>query len=78
MVNWFRQLLALIESPSHVTSTEPPQLSDVVTRLVFAAGTFAAQVTVTSAGQVMLGALVSFTTINCVQNDALPHASVAR
>ena len=39
----------------------PLQLSVAVTRLVFAAGTDAAQVTVTAAGQVMLGGTLSFT-----------------
>ena len=39
----------------------PLQLSIAVTRLVFAPGTDAAQVTVTGAGHVMLGGTLSFT-----------------
>ena len=45
-----------ITSPTCVTVTDPPQLSlTFVTEAIFAAGTFPAQLTVTAAGQVMLG-----------------------
>jgi len=40
------QLLELIESPCQLTVTAPPQLSPVVTLLVFGAGTWLAQPTV--------------------------------
>jgi len=71
-------LLELIESPCQLTTTPPPQLSLVVTLLVFGAGTWLAQLTVRLVGQVMLGGLVSLTVMVCVQVALLPHWSVAR
>src|SRR5437660_10035242 len=78
MTNCPAQLLELIESPCQLTVTAPPQLSLVVTLLVFGTGTWLAQLTVRPLGQVMLGALVSVTVMVCVQVALLPHWSVAR
>src|SRR5438445_7247278 len=78
MTNCPGQLLELIESPCQLTATAPPQLSLVVTLLVFGSGTWLAQLTVRPLGQVMLGGLVSLTVMLCVQVALLPHWSVAR
>src|SRR5882724_11337963 len=78
MTNCPAQLLELIVSPCQLTVTAPPQVSLVVTLLVFGAGTWLAQLTVRLLGQVMLGGLVSLTVIVCVQEALLPHWSVAR
>src|SRR5216683_663593 len=78
MTNRLAQLLELIESPCQVTVTSPPQLSLVVTLLVSGAGTWLAQLTVRLPVQVMLGALVSWTVMVCVQVALLPQRSVAR
>ena len=56
----------------------PPQPSLAVTKLVSGAGTSEAQLTVTGAGQVMVGGVISWTVIVWVQSALLPHASVAR
>src|SRR5437762_1976432 len=48
-------------SPSKLTVTAPPQLSLVVTLPMLGAGTWPTQLTVTGAGQLMLGAVVSLT-----------------
>ena len=55
-----------------------PQLSEAVTRLISEAGTSPAHSTVTVAGQVMLGAIVSSMMIVWVQSVVLLHKSVAR
>ena len=78
MTNWPGQLLELIESPCQVTVTAPPQLSLVVTVLMFGAGTWLAQLTVRFVGQVMLGGFVSLTVMVWTQLALLPHKSVAR
>ena len=70
---WFE-----VTSPTCVTVTPPPQLSEVVTAAVFTAGTWPAQETVTLEGQVMDGGAVSLTIIVCAQVAELPQASVAR
>jgi len=77
MTNCPGQLLVMIESPCHVTVTAPPQLSLVVTLLMFGVGTWLAQLAVKLAGHVMLGGLVSLTVIVCVQVALFPHRSVA-
>ena len=59
MLNCPTQLLELIASPCQVTVTAPPQVSLVVTLLVFGAGTWLAQPSVRLAGHVILGGLVS-------------------
>src|SRR6266478_1016896 len=66
MTNWPGQLLELIESPCQLTVTAPPQLSLVITLLVFGTGTWLAQTTVRFTGQVMLGGLVSLIVMVCV------------
>ena len=57
----FTQTKLLVTSLTKLMLGVPIQLSVAVTRLVFAAGTDAAQVTVTGAGHVMLGGTLSFT-----------------
>ena len=57
--------------------TVPAQLSVAVTEAIFAAGTAAAQLTVTGAGQVITGGVWSFTVIICVHSVKFPHTSVA-
>src|SRR3989441_1787305 len=78
MINCPGQLLELIESPCQLTVPAPPQLSLVVTLLVFGSGTWLAQLTVRPLGQEILGGLVSLTVMLCVQVALLPHWSVAR
>src|SRR3989442_4696125 len=65
-------------SPTKLITGAPPQLSLAVTLAVSGAGTALAQATVTAAGQLIAGAVVSLTVIVCVQAWLLPHASVAR
>ena len=64
------------ESPSNVL-VAVPQLSEAVTRPVFAAGTSASHCTVTLAGQLIEGGVVSLTVMVCVHVAVLPHPSVA-
>src|SRR5207249_10812319 len=78
MTNWPGQLLELTESPCQLTVTAPPQLSLVVTLLVFGTGTWLAQLTVRPVGHEILGGLVSLTVMVWVQVALLPHWSVAR
>jgi hypothetical protein len=52
-------------------------LSEAVTDAIFGAGTALAQLTVTGAGQVIVGVCVSFTLTVNVQVAVLPVASVA-
>jgi hypothetical protein len=61
-------------SLTNVLVTAPPQLSEATTFVVFGGGNTD---TVTFAGQVMLGGVVSFTAIVCVQVEALPQLSEA-
>ena len=67
----------MITSAATVTVTTPPQLSVVVTKVILAAGTDPAQDTVTLAGQVIVGGVISLTVINWAQVAELPQASVA-
>src|SRR5439155_7908410 len=78
MTNCPGQLLELIESPCQLTVNAPPQLSLVVTLLVFGTGTRLAQLTVRPLGQEILGGLVSLTVMVWTQVALLPHWSVAR
>jgi hypothetical protein len=71
-------LLELIVSPCQLTVTAPPHVSLVVTLLVFGAGTWLAQLTVRLLGQLIVGGLVSWTLMVCVQVALLPHWPVAR
>ena len=50
----------------------------VIGRFVAGGGTFSAHWTVTFAGQVIVGGILSLTTIVCVHVAEFPHASVAR
>ena len=63
-------------SLTNVTTT-PGQLSDAGTDAILGTGTALAQLTVTAAGQVIVGACVSFTVTVKVQVAVLPTASVA-
>src|SRR5438445_10508821 len=78
MIKCGRELCGVIESSCELTTTAPPQLSLVVTLLVFGTGNWLAQLTVRPVGQVMLGGLVSLTVMLWVQVVLLPHWSVAR
>lgn len=71
------QLTLLVTSPTNATVTAPPQLSDALTPVVFCAGTDEEQVTVMLTGQLIVGACVSFTVINCAQVAVLLHKSAA-
>jgi hypothetical protein len=62
-VNLFGQVMLLVTSPTTVTVVDPPQLSELVTAVVLAAGMFAAQVTVTGCGHDINGATLSLTVI---------------
>ena len=64
-------------SPTWVIVTVPAQLSDAVTEPVFGAGTLLAQETVMGAGHVMVGGVLSKTTMICAQVVEFPHSSVA-
>ena len=67
----------MITSAATVTVTGPAQLSEVTISETSATGTSLAQETVTFAGQVMLGAVLSITVIVCTQVAVLPQISVA-
>jgi len=60
-VNLFTQLTLLVMSLTKLTVVAPPQLSVDVTAAVFCVGTEEAQDTVTFAGQLIDGAMLSFT-----------------
>ena len=77
MTNRPAQLLELIESPCQLTVAAPPQLSLVVTLLVFG-GISLAQLTVRLVGQLIVGALVSLTVMVWMQVVLLLHWSIAR
>ena len=51
------------------TGAGPEQLSDVVTPAIFGAGTWEAHCTVSGAGQVIDGGVLSNTVITCVHVD---------
>jgi hypothetical protein len=73
----FAQEPAIVWSPTCVT-VGAPQLSVAITEAVFTAGTAVAHTTVMSAGQVIVGTVLSSTVIVCVHSAKLPHSSVAR
>ena len=77
MVYLLAQVWLLITSLTNATVTVPAQPSLVTTEAVFAAGTSDAQLTVTAAGQVMAGGVMSLTVTLRLQVAVLPHASVA-
>jgi len=54
-INRLAHVIFTVTSPRCAIVTLPPQLSELETLLVFGAGIWLAQVTVTGAGQVMLG-----------------------
>ena len=59
----FAHVLPEITSPTCITLTVPPQLSDAVTEAIFGAGTDEEQATVTGAGHVTIGNVKSLTVI---------------
>ena len=65
-------------SPTKMTVGVPPQLSEAVTNAVLEAGTRLAQDTVAAAGHEIVGSVISFTVMVCVQVAELPQTSVAR
>ena len=77
MISLLAQVIFVITSPVWVTVTTPPQLSEVITDAIFAIGTWLAHCTVTSAGQVIEGGVLSKTVIVCAHVAELPHSSVA-
>jgi hypothetical protein len=54
-----------------------PQLSVAVTWLISGTGTSVIQATVTGAGQVITGAMLSLTVMVCVQVEVFPQLSTA-
>jgi hypothetical protein len=74
-VNLLMHELLLVTSPTRLMVVAPPQLSVAVTDDVVAVGIAAAHVTVVADGQVMLGAMLSFTVMICVQVEVLPQES---
>ena len=76
-MNLLKQDWLVVTSETKVTTgAPPPQLSLVVIPSTFGAGTSDAQVNVTFAGQVIVGGVLSNTTIVCVQVAELPQTSV--
>ena len=67
----------MVTSASTVKATLPPQLSDVVTAPMLAAGTALAQETVTFAGQVIEGGVLSNTVMVWVHAAVFPQTSAA-
>ena len=76
-MNLLAQIVFDVTSPTNATVVPPEQLSPELTEPVFAAGMFDAQVTVVAAGQEIVGATLSLTTIVCVQTAVLLQRSVA-
>ena len=64
-------------SPAKATVTTPPQLSAALIPTVVWVGIDVAQVTVTGAGQLMVGATLSNTVIVCAQVAVFEQASLA-
>lgn len=67
----------LVVTSAKVTTGVPPQLSDVMTLAGLPGGTALAHCTVTFAGQVIAGGVLSSTIMVWAHVDVLPHASVA-
>lgn len=62
-VNLFTQMMLLVTSLTKLTEALPLQLSTAVTPVVFCGGIADAQITVVLLGQVIVGAMLSFTII---------------
>ena len=77
MVNWLAQTVLLVMSPTYAIVTTPPQLSAALIPTVVCVGIDDAQVTVTGAGQLMVGATLSNTVIVCAQVAVFEQASLA-
>jgi len=76
IVNLLGQLPFVLTSLTQFTVT-CPQLSNAVTVDGAGGGTSPAHCTVTGCGHVIVGGVLSFTVMICVQLALLPHASVA-
>jgi hypothetical protein len=63
-------------SPTHVTSGTP-QLSVALTCVMSTAGTALRHATVTAAGQVITGAMLSLTVMSCTHVEVFPQLSAA-
>ena len=77
-VNLLAQTTLLVTSPTKAIVEFPEQLSAAVTLPTFASGIADAQVNVTFAGQLAVGATLSLTVMICVQIAVLLHKSAAR
>src|SRR5687768_10724582 len=77
MLNLLAHVIFVMTSVATVTVTAPAQLSVATTAPVFAGGTRLAHCTVTFAGQVIVGGVLSKTVIVWAQVPELPHASTA-
>ncbi len=73
--------MILGQLPLHTSFTQVttgvPQLSVAVMSVISGAGTSLIQATVTGAGQMITGAMLSFTVMICVHVDVLPQLSAA-
>ena len=67
----------MVISLKKTTGTTPEQLSDALTLPGAGGGTWLAQDTVTFAGQVITGGVLSSTKMVWIQVDVFPHPSVA-
>jgi hypothetical protein len=77
-VNLFAQIILPVTSFTKFKVVAPLQLSVALTPAVVCAGTELAHVTVTAAGQVIVGAMLSNTVMICAHVAVLLHASLAR
>jgi len=77
MFGWPGQLPGAVASVKVIVGV-PPQLSVAVAVPVFEGSVEAPQASSLSPGQVIVGAVVSFTVMVCVQVALFPQASVAR
>lgn len=73
IVNLFAQITLPVWSLTNAKVMAPVQLSVALTPAVVCAGTSDAQLTVTGAGQLMLGATLSRTVINWLQVEKFPQ-----
>ena len=77
-VNLLRQVWLTVTSPTCVITAPPPQLSLAFKLPMLAAGTCPEQLTLTLAGQVITGGVISSVQLNtCAQVAVFPQPSVA-
>ena len=77
IANLFVHVIFEMTSGATVMVVVPPQLSEDTTEAVLGTGTWLAHWTVTFAGHVIEGAVLSKTVITCVHVAVFPQASVA-